>query len=85
MNNKGRRAGQGDGQIDRNTKLHINTMNDIPTAWGRRGGGDRQPQLKSLRQERKYSCLVEGGLEKVGFQDFFERGCGLDVMDLRAK
>ena len=26
--------------------------------------------------------LVEGGLEKVGFQGCFERGCRLDVTDL---
>ena len=61
----------------------MHTMNDTPkegVGWGR----GRQT---STAEENGGEMLniVEGSLEKVGLQGWFERGCRLDVTDLTRK
>ena len=54
----------------------MHTMNDTPSGVGW-GGGLKAGRQTSTAEEnrRKLLNLVEAGLEKIGFQGCFERGC----------
>ena len=79
----GRGAGQGDGQTEIRRCRYIQRTTH-PKSEVRGEGGWRQTSMFEDNR-REVINLVEGGPEKVSFPGCFERGCRLDVMDLRIR
>ena len=73
----GRRAGNG--------LIEIQRCKCIQWATHPKGGGGGGQTSTSEENRGEMLNLVEGGLEKVGFQGCFERGCRLNATDLTRK